>query len=149
MHRLVSVILVAVGLLHLYPAVGMFGPDRLQALYDIGATDADTLLLLRHRAVLFAMLGSAMIAGAFVSRWRWPALVAGLVSTLSFLLLAFPLNDNSAAVTRVFWSDVVASAALVFGAGLALRHRAPAATAAVADPGPSRTPPAPGSPQAQ
>jgi len=123
MNRIVAVILVAVGLLHLYPAIGVFGPGRLQALYDIGSQDADTLLLLRHRAVLFALLGFALIAGGVHAPWRWPALIAGLVSTLSFVILAFPLSDNSAAVTRVFWSDVVASAALIFAAVLALRYR--------------------------
>lgn len=136
MHRIVAVILIAVGLLHLYPAVGVFGPGRLQALYDIGSSDADTLLLLRHRAVLFALLGTAMIAGGVHAPWRWPALIAGLVSTLSFVVLAFPLSDNSSAVTRVFWSDVVASAALILAVLLAIRYRSPraAASASVAPP---------------
>lgn len=140
MHRIVAVILVAVGLLHLYPAVGVFGPGRLQALYDIGSQDADTLLLLRHRAVLFALLGIALISGGVHAPWRWPALIAGLVSTLSFVVLAFPLSDNSAAVTRVFWSDVVASAALIFAAILALRYRGPRASTS---PSESRSPAAP------
>lgn len=142
MHRIVAVILVAVGLLHLYPAVGVFGPGRLQALYDIGSQDADTLLLLRHRAVLFALLGVTLIAGGVHAPWRWPALVAGLVSTLSFVVLAFPLSDNSAAVTRVFWSDVVASAALILAAILALRRRTPLAPVAPATNDSPATPPA-------
>jgi len=132
MYRLVAVILFAVGLLHLYPAAGVFGPERLQALYDIGSTDADTLLLLRHRAILFALLGAALIAGAIHAPWRWPALLAGLISTVSFVVLAFPLDDNSAAVTRVFWSDVVASAALVLAGVLALRYRHPPNTSVTA-----------------
>ncbi len=146
MYRIVSVILVVVGLLHLYPAVGVFGPDRLQALYDIGSQEADTLLLLRHRAVLFALLGSALIAGGLHAPWRWPALIAGLVSTLSFVILAFPLSDNSAAVTRVFWSDVVASAALILAAVLALRYRrtlGASADATTDNPATSPAPPAP------
>ena len=145
MHRVVALILIAVGLLHLYPAVGVFGPGRLQALYDIGSSDADTLLLLRHRAVLFAMLGVAMIAGGVNARWRWPALIAGLVSTLSFVVLAFPLSDNSAAVTRVFWSDVVASAALILAVLIAIRSRTtqavPAPPVAPAPPAPTVLPP--------
>ncbi len=143
MHRVVALILVAVGLLHLYPAVGVFGPGRLQALYDIGSTDADTLLLLRHRAVLFALLGLAMIAGGVNARWRWPALLAGLASTLSFVVLAFPLSDNSAAVTRVFWSDVVASSALILAIVLGLRYRQPhdAATIPPATPAKQETSP--------
>lgn len=142
MHRIVAVILVAVGLLHLYPAVGVFGPGRLQALYDIGSQDADTLLLLRHRAVLFALLGIALISGGVHAPWRWPALIAGLVSTLSFVVLAFPLSDNSAAVTRVFWSDVVASAALIFAAILALRYRTPRAPKTPSASSSPATPPA-------
>jgi len=143
MHRIVAVILVAVGLLHLYPAVGVFGPGRLQALYDIGSQDADTLLLLRHRAVLFALLGIALISGGVHVPWRWPALIAGLVSTLSFVILAFPLSDNSAAVTRVFWSDVVASAALIFAAILALRYRSLRGSKPPGPGDPDPTPPAP------
>ncbi len=142
MHRLVSLILIAVGLLHLYPAVGVFGPGRLHALYEIGSSDPDTLLLLRHRAVLFALLGASMIAGGVYAPWRWPALTAGLISTLSFVVLAFPLSDNSAAVTRVFWSDMAASAALIVAVVLAIRHRTvqgatPAITPTVSAPPPT------------
>lgn len=151
MHRVVAVILIAVGLLHLYPALGVFGPERLGEIYDIVSDDADTLLLLRHRAVLFAMLGVALIAGGIRVRWRWPALLAGLVSTLSFVLLAFPLDDNSAAVTRVFWTDVVSSAALILAGIIALRYpvpvntplQPPAPTPSAPSPSPPAAPPAP------
>jgi hypothetical protein len=143
MHRIVSLILIAVGLLHVYPAIGVFGPGRLQALYDIGSSDPDTLLLLRHRAVLFALLGASMIAGGVHAPWRWPAMFAGLVSTLSFVLLAFPLSDNSAAVTRVFWSDVAASAALIFAVVLAFRYRTPLVRKAAAGTPPEAPPSTP------
>ncbi len=142
MHRVVAVILIAVGLLHLYPAIGMFGPEHLGQIYDIVSDDADTLLLLRHRAVLFAMLGLTLIAGGIRVRWRWPALVAGLVSTLSFVLLAFPLDDNSAAVTRVFWSDVVSSAALILAGVIALRYPIPEQPTVLPPTPPSTAPPA-------
>jgi hypothetical protein len=76
-------------------------------------TGSDMLLLMRHRAVLFGVVGGLLLVAAFRPRLRAVAATVGLVSVVSFLLLALPLHEHSAALQRVFWADVVAGSALL------------------------------------
>jgi hypothetical protein len=114
MKHLVTLALIAVGLLHLYPAVGVLGAARLEALYAIPVASADLELLLRHRAVTFGMLGALLLAAAWHAPLRPVALVAAIVSMASFVALALPLSGHGPAVARVFWADVAGLALLLF-----------------------------------
>jgi hypothetical protein len=49
-----------------------------------------------------------LLIAAFRPALRTLAGTIGLVSVVSFLLLALPLQEHSAALQRVFWADVVA-----------------------------------------
>lgn len=64
------------------------------------ARDAGTILLLRHRAIVFELLGASLVGAAFIPGWRTPALVGGGISALSFLVLAAG-QPQSAAIQRV------------------------------------------------
>lgn len=113
MQTLCMLILVAVGLVHLLPVSGVLGGERLLALYGLRVDDPGLSLLLRHRAVLFALVGGLLISGAFHAPWRGLALAAGLISLISFLLLAALEGGGNAALRRVVRIDVVAALALL------------------------------------
>jgi hypothetical protein len=116
---LVSLVLFAVGVLHLVPAWGVLGAERLARLYGALPPDPSLVLLLRHRALLFGVLGAFCCAAAFVRPWRWPALVAALVSTAGFVALAAGRAEAIApALRRVVAADVIASAALAIATAL-------------------------------
>jgi hypothetical protein len=114
MKHFVTIALIAVGLLHLYPAVGVLGAARLEALYGIPVASADLELLLRHRAVTFGMLGALLLAAAWHPSLRPVALVAAIVSMGAFVVLALPPSGHGPAVARVFWADVGGLALLSF-----------------------------------
>lgn len=97
-------------LVHLAPLPGVLGAAMLERLYGLRIDDPSLLLLLRHRALLFGLLGAAL-AGAIVRRaWRVPVLLGGGLSAGAFLLLA-PAG-LAPALQRVVWADAVAVAAL-------------------------------------
>lgn len=98
---------VLVGLVHLLPVAGLASADRLQALYGVPAPDPATLLLLRHRAVLFGVLGALLVSAPFVPGLATPAALAGLASMLGYVALAAPVRDRPAPLTRVLWVDLV------------------------------------------
>ncbi|MCU0759665.1 MAG: hypothetical protein MUF07_10805 [Steroidobacteraceae bacterium] len=104
---------VIVGLVNLYPLAGVLGADALQALYGRGLDDAELLLLMRHRAVLFGLLGMLLVAAAWRASWRGPATFAGLASMLAFVWLAGDPRLLSPALARVYVADLAASAWLV------------------------------------
>lgn len=126
MRHLVTVLFVIVGLVNLLPVVGLLGAERLESLYGIAVAGDDLLLLMRHRAVLFGLLGGLIVAAAFRDQWRGLATVAGLTSMMAYLLLAWPLTAHGTPLQKVFWIDVVASALLIAGYLLSRRTRSEA-----------------------
>jgi hypothetical protein len=116
---LVALVLLAVGVLHLVPALGVLGEGRLARLYGDLPFDPATVLLLRHRALLFGLLGAFCCAAAFARPLRPHALAAAFVSTAGFVALAAGQGGGlGPALRRVVTADVVASGALLLAAAL-------------------------------
>lgn len=123
MNRLAGAALLVAALIHLLPAAGILGAERLQALYGVALDDPNLVLLMRHRALLFALLGLFLAAAAFRPRWRGVALGAGYASVLGFLALALATAGLNAALQRVVLADWVALVALVVASVAHLAQR--------------------------
>jgi len=116
MSYFVSAMLIVVGVIHLLPLSGVLGSDRLAALYGISFNEPNLVILMRHRAVLFGLLGLFLIAAAFQPNLQTAAFIAGFISVISYLLLAWSVGDYNAQLGRVFTADIVALVCLVMGA---------------------------------
>lgn len=116
MRQLISAMLIVVGVVHLLPVTGVLGASQLRSLYGIPIEDANLEILMRHRAVLFGLLGVFMVYSAFTPSLQRAALLAGFASVLSFLFLAGSIGGYNAAIARVVTVDVVALACLVVAA---------------------------------
>jgi hypothetical protein len=116
MRHLISAMLVIVGVIHLLPLSGVLGGPRLATLYGIAVDGPDLAILLRHRAVLFGLLGAFLVVAAFRPAWQPAALVAGFVSVVSFLWLAWSVGGYNAQLARVFTADLIALGCLVVAA---------------------------------
>ncbi len=114
----ITAALLAVALIHLAPITGVLGGARLAALYGHAPDDATTLLLLRHRAVLFGVLGALLALGAFVRALQPVAIAAGTISVFSFLLLAATTSRAEPAIARIVRADWLALACLALAAAL-------------------------------
>ena len=101
---LISAVLLLVAAVHLLPLLGVLGTPRLLQLYDLHIEEPNLLLLMRHRALLFGLLGALLAAAAFKPEWQGLALLAAWGSVLGFVLLAPP--GLLPAVRRVWWIDV-------------------------------------------
>jgi hypothetical protein len=118
MRILVATLFVLVGIVNLLPVTGVLSASRLQALYGIAVTDPDLLILLRHRAVLFGVIGALLVVAACHSPLRSTAIAAGLVSMLSFVVIAFLVGGVNSELRRIVVIDLAASLALVAAAVL-------------------------------
>jgi hypothetical protein len=121
MPHTVRVLFVIVALVNVLPISGVLGAERLEALYGMPIGDTGLLLLMRHRALLFGLVGGLLMAAAFVPTLRRTAATVGLGSMLSFVALAYPPGDYAGALQRVFWVDIVAS--LLLGVAIWLDRR--------------------------
>jgi hypothetical protein len=113
MRHLVSVGFVVAAVIHILPLSGVLGSDRLVSLYGVVVDDPNLEILLRHRAVLFGVLGFFFLIAAFRPSLQTAAFVVGFVSVVSFLLLAWSVGGYNAQIARVFWADIIALASLV------------------------------------
>ena len=128
MRILTALALLTVGIIHLIPLSGVLGPEHLVRLYGAAPSDPSALILMRHRAVLFGIVGGVCVLAAFKPALQWLALVLGSFSVISFLWLAWSTDGFNAHLQRVVVADVLALLCLAAGAGaLALAERAPGA----------------------
>lgn len=105
MRYLISAMLVVVGVIHLLPLAGVLGSDRLASLYGVPFTEPNLEILMRHRAVLFGLLGAFLVFAAFKPAYQTLAYIAGLVSVVSFLYLAWSVGGYNEQVGRVFMAE--------------------------------------------
>lgn len=115
MRHIVTLALLIVGTIHLLPLSGALGGERLAALYGIAFDEPNLALLMRHRAVLFGLLGGFLLVAAFRRAFQPAGFVAGFVSVVSFLWLAWSAGEYNVAIGRVVVADVVVLACLIAG----------------------------------
>ncbi|WP_280265735.1 hypothetical protein [Nocardia wallacei] len=114
-------LLVLAGLINTVPVPGVLSARKAYAAYGISPSGPDVAVLLRHRGVLFAIVGIALVVGAFRPRLRAVAAGANAVSFAGFLALVLAERPVNAALERVAMADAVGLTALV--GGLVMVHK--------------------------
>lgn len=104
--RYVQLVLLVAAVVHLAPVTGLAGAEALHRLYGVDLTDPSTLMLMRHRAVLFALVGLPLLISLFLPTWRVPALCGALISLSAFLGLATTLPALNPALARAVHIDI-------------------------------------------
>ena len=112
-NKFVGAALLLAGLINFVPIVGVISVDQLERLYEIALSNEDLSILMRHRAVLFGLLGAFVIYSAFRESLQVLACVAGLVSMVSFIILAYASGEFGQALNKVIIADVIGSIALI------------------------------------
>lgn len=117
MNHLITAMFIIVGIIHVLPVTGVLSSARLTALYGRSFSDPNLAILMRHRAVLFGLLGAFLIYAAFSPALHELAFIAGFVSVLSFLLLVRSTAGSNAQIQRVYVADLLALVCLLVGLG--------------------------------
>ncbi len=118
-------LLLVPAVIHLLPLSGVLGADALTRLYGLDFSAPDLQILMRHRAVLFGLLGGLMAIAAFRPALQGVAIVLGLASVVSFLALALGVEGYGEPIGRIVLADTVALPCLVAAALLKWRHPGP------------------------
>ncbi len=112
---LVSGALGVAGVVHLLPLSGALSSQRLTGLYGLSFDEPNLAIVMRHRAVLFGLLGGFLVLAALEPAWQPLAFIAGLVSVVSFLWIARSVGGYNARIARVVTADAVVLACLIVG----------------------------------
>jgi hypothetical protein len=113
MRFILPIMLLMVGIIHILPLSGVLSAARLFELYGMTFDDPNLEILMRHRAVLFGLLGIFLICSAFMPSLQLPALIAGFLSVVSFLYLSYTVGGYNEQVNRIVIADKVALVCLV------------------------------------
>ena len=117
MQQLWTLLVLIAAAINLAPVLGAVLPERMTALYDVNLDDPNLQILMRHRAVLFGIVGGLLLVAAFHPPLRTVGYAVGFSSMLSFLLIAWLVGGYGAAIQRVIVVDIAGILALG-GAGL-------------------------------
>ena len=100
--------LLTAGIINAIPVLLAFLPSKITESYGISLPDANYELLLRHRALLFGIIGGLMIYSAISKKYYDLATLVGMVSMVSFVLLYLMVDGEvNAALTKVMQIDTV------------------------------------------
>lgn len=113
LEKVVTGLLVLVGIIHLLPVTGVLGVERLAVLYGISVAEPNLEILMRHRGVLFGLLGLFLVYAAFQPSLQLVAIVAGFTSVVSFIAIAWSVGGYNQAIQKVIIADIVAIVALI------------------------------------
>lgn len=103
--------------IHLLPLLGLLSAAQLERLYGLTLTDDDLVLLMRHRALLFGLLGALCLAAIVRPELVPAALIGGWISVTGFLGLAGAGSRRRTEIRRVIRADWIAVLALTLATG--------------------------------
>lgn len=121
--KAVAGLLVLVGIIHLLPVSGVLGTERLVALYGITLGEPNIEILMRHRAVLFGLLGLFLVYAAFQPSLHQLAIIAGLISVISFIVIALSVGGYNESVSTVITADIIAFISLITAGVIHIKQR--------------------------
>lgn len=125
MERLISALLIIVGLINFFPAVGILSANVLANAYGIPVPEGDLLILLRHRALLFGIVGAIIIASSFRRHLRFIAIVAAFISMSGFIVLTLISAEHGEKLHNIMLIDIVGVILLMIAVLLLQQQRKP------------------------
>lgn len=109
-----------VGAIHLMPVAPVFVPETLSRLYGIAPTDSTMLVLMRHRALLLALVGILCLWASWAPGVRPAALLAAAINVVGFLGFYALYGNPAGALRTIAIADLVALPPLAFAAWMTL-----------------------------
>lgn len=118
-----TICIVLVGIINTLPVIGLLGADRIASAYGVSVDSPELEILVRHRALLFGVIGGFVLTSVFLVELRLPALVLAGASMIGFLLLTWSVDPHNQALKGIVQADLLCLPALGIAVGLHLTTR--------------------------
>lgn len=106
--KTISLMLLIIAFIHIVPIIGFLGAERLESLYGVVIDSSDLEILMRHRAVLFGILGCFFARAAFKPAYQPLAFVAAAATLLPFFYLVFGADSANPSLQGLARADLIA-----------------------------------------
>ena len=107
MGKAITFCLVVDGLINFGPVIGVISAQKLESAYSVTLAGNDLAILMRHRALLFGILGAFILYSAFNPFYQPAAMIMGGVSMVGFALLVLGTGGYNEAVGKVLFIDIL------------------------------------------
>ena len=116
METIFRICLFIAAIINIAPSILAFLPTKISDSYGINIPDHNYELLLRHRAVLFGIVGGIMMHSVFTKKHYHLSVIVGLASMISFLILTKMVNGEiNPELGKVLKFDILGIVVLLFG----------------------------------
>lgn len=115
MVKVFPICLAIAAIINFIPVVGVYSKSTLELLYQVELANADLVFLLRHRAVMFGLIGILLFYSLVKPQLRLFAASIGLTSMLSFSFLAWQLEIHNDKLQQLAIIDLIVSLVLILG----------------------------------
>ena len=107
MSKLITVCLVIVGLINFVPVLAIISVQQLEEAYSISLLSNDLIILMKHRALLFGILGGYILYSAFIRIHQGPAILMAAISMVGFVVILHYVGDYNESLNKVLIFDYV------------------------------------------
>jgi hypothetical protein len=112
MSKVISICLVIVAVINLLPLVGVLSAEKLERAYSITLANNDLVILMRHRALLFGVLGVFILYSASYPVYQNAAMIMAAISMLGYVILVYSVGGYNQSLYKVLLVDFVGLAVL-------------------------------------
>jgi len=106
--KIIALLLIIVGLINFIPIVGIISAEQLSKLYGVKILNNNLIILLQHRALMFGIIGAFIMYSAFYPALQKFAFIAGFISMLGFIAIAWKSGGYNQELARIVTVDVIA-----------------------------------------
>lgn len=118
MNRTISIILLIVGAINFLPVIGVLSAAKLSSAYSVDLVGNDIIILMRHRALLFGIVGGFVLFSVFKPAYQSVAIVMAAISMVGFLFFVWAAGDYNESISRIAMIDLIGIACLVLASVL-------------------------------
>lgn len=104
--------LLVVGLINFLPVVGVLSAQKLESTYGISLTSNELIVLMRHRALLFGLLGGFILYSVFNPTFQVAAMIMAAISMVGFVLIMYSAASVNAELKKILIADYIGIAFL-------------------------------------
>jgi len=120
MKKVYLVLLFLVGVINFLPIIGVLSLDKINQIYGLSLIDNSLEILLRHRALLFGLIGGFVLFSLYKPQHQIAAISLAALSMLGYLFLFWSIGGSNAELLKVAQIDIVGVILLFAAIGIRL-----------------------------
>jgi len=118
MHKAFLCFLGIVGFINIAPLLGIVSAEKLNQAYGLVLEDSNLVILMRHRALLFGILGGFILYSIFSPQYQSAAMIMAAISMVGYLVLMISTGNYNTEIWKVAIVDLVGLVSLASAAAL-------------------------------